>query len=1543
MALILCIFPTVALAADHEISASGTYSLSDYTFSAGDTLTIRGGLTVTLSGSAPNISIVCEPNVNLTINGVGITVTGYELSPIAFTGGIANTLTIAGDSSLTAQNNQAALRVEGSTVLTISGGATLHATSFQGAAIGSGIDADSGAITITSGNIDAQCGSNGAGIGGGGGGSNGTVNITGGNVNARGGARGAGIGGGGTDLGNGGSGGTINISGGSVTATGGAGYTGIGGAGIGGGNSDAGIGGSGGTVTISGGYVNATGQSGGAGIGGGNGGTAGGAGGTLSVTNKANVDATGSGGGYDVGSGAGNTAGGSLSIDGYSILRLRANGANSTATVNTGTVTGTSGGTLSGAYYNGSKLQGEVIDWGDPYLAGGTGYTFDGSTVVIGSSGDYVVVGKKSLNYSTITVSAGLTANIAMLNTYMYRDYGYSPLDMQGATVMMTLFGDTEMICNDRPAIWLDAGSDLTIQGGGKLTATSSSATGIGSSVNVVNGKITIKSGTIIAAGGSYSAGIGGDAGGGAIRIEGGNVTATGGSYSVTLGGAGIGGGTWASGGNTTITGGTVTAAGGAGSAGIGGGSTTNTNVGNGGTINISGGIVYAAGGSNGAGIGGGQGGSGGTVNISGSAEVRATGGASAAGIGGGNAGTAGTINLSGGIVYAVGTNSGQDIGYGAGGSGGTVGISGNAAVFLAKDSGLAPTTTTHTHLTYTEDTDDIFGYAIPGAWTPAFGAYLRVNTLTYNANGGTGTAPSSLTKLYQNTINVSGGSSLMRENYTFSGWNTAADGSGTDYSEGDTFAFTADATLFAQWVPVSYTITYNLGGGTVSPANPASYTVESSTFTLRNPGRAGYSFAGWSGTGIAGTSMTVTIPAGSTGNRSFTANWSETLPAFVPVTGITGVPATAEAGVDLTLTGTVAPANATNKTIVWSVQNAGTTGATVSGNTLSTTAAGAVIVKATITNGASESTDYTQDFTITVSAAPLTFVPVTGITGVPAALTAGVNLALTGTVAPANATNKAIVWSVQNAGTTGATVSGNTLSTTEEGVAIVRATITNGASESTDYLQDFTITVSAVPVTTYTVTFYNNGSVYYTKTVNAGESIGSAAWPADPARNSYTFGGWFTGENGAGAQFTSTIPVYATMTVYAKWTYNDGGDVDGDSGSNTPTTPTYYAKVKADNGAEMTLPVTVDRGNGIAAVDTGSLKLTSGRAVITIPSIPGVGAYSVGIPVSSLSVPGGQGTLTLDTDAGSITVSSNMLVGISGISGIKAEITIGKGNKSGLPESVKAAIGDRPLVRITLSVDGIQTGWSNPDAPVTVSIPYTPTADEFANLESIVIWYIDGSGNVVTIPNGFYDPETGMVTFSTTHFSLYATAYNKVSFNDVTTGEWYNKAVSFIAARGIAAGTGNGNYSPDARLTRGEFIVLMMRTCGVAPDKNPTVNFSDAGNTYYTGYLATAKRLGICAGIGNNLYAPGKEITRQEMFTLLYNALKAIGQLPQGNSGNSLSDFSDAGQISSWAKEAMTLLVETGTIGGNNGMLTPTSTASRAETAQVIYNLLAK
>ncbi len=386
-------------------------------------------------------------------------------------------------------------------------------------------------------------------------------------------------------------------------------------------------------------------------------------------------------------------------------------------------------------------------------------------------------------------------------------------------------------------------------------------------------------------------------------------------------------------------------------------------------------------------------------------------------------------------------------------------------------------------------------------------------------------------------------------------------------------------------------------------------------------------------------------------------------------------------------------------------------------------------------------------------------------------------------------------------------------------------------------------------------------------------------------------------------------------------------------TGGSPPTQPAYYASVSG-GGAEVPVNVNTDTGNASVDIVPNTSVV---ETVVEVEAIPGVNSYTVNIPSAALTSSGGA-SVTLKSRLGSISMPTNMLSGI-GLTG-KAGVTISEGRKEALPDDIKSAIGDRPLIQLTLSIDGRQTEWSNPDAPVTVSVPYVPTSEELANPERIVIWYIDSSGNATCVINGSFDPETGTVTFTTTHFSDYAVVYNPIDFGDVNETAWFYKAVSYLAAREITNGTGDSKFSPDSNLKRGEFIVMLMRAYGIKPDGAPTDNFADAGSTYYTGYLAAAKRLGLADGVGNNRYAPEREITRQEMFTLLYNILTNINRLPQGDSSKTISDFSDAGQIASWATDAVALLIETGIVEGNAGKLYPTDSAKRAEMAQMLYKL---
>lgn len=530
------------------------------------------------------------------------------------------------------------------------------------------------------------------------------------------------------------------------------------------------------------------------------------------------------------------------------------------------------------------------------------------------------------------------------------------------------------------------------------------------------------------------------------------------------------------------------------------------------------------------------------------------------------------------------------------------------------------------------------------------------------------------------------------------------------------------------------------------------------------------------------------------------------------------------------------------------------------------------------------------------------------------------------------------------------------------DAVVTVTATVYNNGANST---KDFDLVVLKLPQITYKVTFDKNGGDTEadpaTKEVIQDGNVGTL--PTAPTRSGYTFNGWNTQANGSGTALTAAIEVTGSITVYAQWSRNSSGGGGGSSGGSGGTsTPVETPKTETSvvgNTATATTTVTAaigSSGNAAATVSRTQVSDAINKAMeeaekqgedmvarveIKVEAPTDATTTEANIPKEAIdqASEAGIGALTISTPVASITFDNNTLSALSEEATGDVKITASKVEASSLSPKAQRTVGDRPV--FDFSVTSGDKTISEFGGNVLVSVPYAHKEGEDAN--AIVIYYINDSSKLEVVSNCLYDPAIGRVSFSTRYFSQYAVGYNKVNFKDVAKSAWYSKAVGFIAAREITIGTGGGNFSPEVKLTRGQFIVMLMKTYSIAPDADPKDNFVDAGATYYTGYLATAKRLSISNGVGNNMFAPDKAITRQEMFTLLYNVLKTIGRLPEETDGKPLSDFADAENIASWAKEAMTLLVETGTISGNGGKLSPMSTSTRAEMAQVLYNLLSK
>ena len=165
------------------------------------------------------------------------------------------------------------------------------------------------------------------------------------------------------------------------------------------------------------------------------------------------------------------------------------------------------------------------------------------------------------------------------------------------------------------------------------------------------------------------------------------------------------------------------------------------------------------------------------------------------------------------------------------------------------------------------------------------YGRYEKEISISYDANGGEGTAgeqkgtvtatvKETETEIKGASVKLNNGTAFSLKGYLVDGWRDGPNGTEI-VPAGSSVTLDKDTVFYAEWVPKTYQITYLLAGGTVT-GNPESYTIESSNITLKNPARTGYTFTGWSGTDLSGSNNTdVTIQAGSTGDREYTAHWT--------------------------------------------------------------------------------------------------------------------------------------------------------------------------------------------------------------------------------------------------------------------------------------------------------------------------------------------------------------------------------------------------------------------------------------------------------------------------------------------------------------------------------------------------------------------------------------------------------------------------------------------------------------------------------------------
>ena len=208
---------------------------------------------------------------------------------------------------------------------------------------------------------------------------------------------------------------------------------------------------------------------------------------------------------------------------------------------------------------------------------------------------------------------------------------------------------------------------------------------------------------------------------------------------------------------------------------------------------------------------------------------------------------------------------------------------------------------------------------------------------------------------------------------------------------------------------------------------------------------------------------------------------------------------------------------------------------------------------------------------------------------------------------------------------------------------------------------------------------------------------------------------------------------------------------------------------------------------------------------------------------------------------------------------------------------------------------------------------------------------------------------------------SVYTLIYNEATFAD-TKGRWFEAPVAEAASRTILNGYADGTFRGTNPITRAEFAAMIVNTLGL--DRVGTSNYPDVKDAnWFYGVVSRASEYKVVSGRLNGNFDPNAYITRQEAMIMMQRAGEICGLVPgEGNAAANpaaneaavataasstaatlSNDYADQATISTWAREAVEYNLNVGLMKGSNGQLKPRDNITRAEAAVTILRLLQK
>ncbi|MCJ8014636.1 phosphodiester glycosidase family protein [Paenibacillus sp. KQZ6P-2] len=399
-----------------------------------------------------------------------------------------------------------------------------------------------------------------------------------------------------------------------------------------------------------------------------------------------------------------------------------------------------------------------------------------------------------------------------------------------------------------------------------------------------------------------------------------------------------------------------------------------------------------------------------------------------------------------------------------------------------------------------------------------------------------------------------------------------------------------------------------------------------------------------------------------------------------------------------------------------------------------------------------------------------------------------------------------------------------------------------------------------------------------------------------------------------------------------------NGGDQGNNGGGSGPVTPPVQPPVQPKP------PENTGKWN-VSASELSAL-LAKGEPV-----------FSTDKPFEELTLPGNAASLLKDTPvtvkAGNVGVtiptevlrSLSELVPADQLEGstmkLRAERMTGNEGKQWIAnaesESGASLRAGSDLLKFSLSIitkDGKEYQLSELKKPLTLMLPVSSDV----NRKLSGIYTLDSSGSLKFI-GGAADNGNLKADIYSLQSPYAVLEYNK-TFTD-TAGHWASEVIQELAAKHLIEGVSSSQFAPDQKVTRAEMTAMLVRLLDLKG--NGVTPFQDvSADKWYAEAISAAVQAGIVQGVSETSFAPDAVIKRQEAAAMIVRAYKAAGG--QIGSDASKAVFKDVAASPAWVQEAVQSAYASGLMQGQSPeRFNPVGAATRAESAQMIYNMLSK